>query len=231
MPKNDLFNLELDEVSLVGKAANGKKFLIYKSMNKGRTDMRQNAPGRAAKAGAGALVTKADIASMISGAVEKAIQPLADENKLLRKSIKAQGTMLRKRELEEIAKSKLDSLGNPAEVADILKSLEDSDLPQDARKSILKTLKQANAIKKESMKLMGGQIGSSRPAPGSAMAEFEELVNKEASEIKKSATAPSDPKVLNAMAVAAVTKSHGKLARAVIAEERQASFRFQAGVQ
>lgn len=231
MPKNDLFNLELDEVSLVGKAANGKKFLIYKSMDKGRNRMQKTMPGRATKAGAGALVTKADIASMISGAVEKAVKPLAEENARLRKSVQKQNATLRKRELEEIAKSKLDSLGNPAEVADILKSLEDSDLSQDARKGILKTLKQANAIKKESMKLMGSQIGSSRPAPGSAMAEFEELVKSEMGEIKKSATAPSDPKILRAMAVSAVTKSHGKLARAVVAEERQASFRFQAGVQ
>ena len=30
----DLSDLELDEVSLVGKAANGKRFLIFKSLQK-----------------------------------------------------------------------------------------------------------------------------------------------------------------------------------------------------
>jgi hypothetical protein len=62
------------------------------------------------------------------------------------------------------------------------------------------------------------------------VAQFEELVQKAMGEIKKSADAPKSPKVLRALAVAAATKENGNLAKAVIAEERQAAFRVQAGV-
>lgn len=214
---NKLYDLELDEVSLVGKAANNRKFLIYKSEG---VTMRQTKPARADKAGAGASVTlsKADITDI----VQKAVEPIRKENAELR-------AILRKKDYESIAKSDFSQLGTPEEGAEILKSLEG--LPSEARKPILKALKQANAMKAEAGKILYKSIGSERPAPGSSTAQFEALVAARKGEIRKSGDAPKDPKVLNALAVAAVTKEHGALAKAVMAEERQASMRIQTGVQ
>lgn len=221
---NELSNLELDEVSLVGKAANGKKFLIFKSMQKSKEGITMKTKPAGAKAGSGvAQVTKADIAAMISEEIQKAVKPLVQ-------TVQKQSTKMRKQELEGIAKSYLGELGNPSETATILKSLEDSDMPAEAKTSILKTLKQANAAKKEAMGILGSQMGSSRPAPGSATAQFEAIVQKHEGMIQKSGNGPTDPKIRRAMAVSAATRENGKLAKAVIAEERQASFAMQAGM-
>ncbi len=215
---NELTDLELDEVSLVGKAANGKRFLLYKSANGKGVTMRQTKPARADKAGARALVSKAELLDI----VQKAVEPIRKENEELR-------SILRKKEYEQIAKSDFSQLGTPEEGAEILKSLEG--LPSEARKPILKALKQANAMKAEAGKILYKSIGSERPAPGSSTAQFEALVKARMGEIRKSGDAPKDPKVLNALAVAAVTKEHGALAKAVMAEERQAAMRIQTGVQ
>lgn len=224
MLKNDLSNLELDEVSLVGKAATGRKFLIYKSMQKSKEGIMMKTKPAGAKTGAGvAQVTKADIQDMISKGIQEAVKPLVE-------TVQKQSTKMRKQELESIAKSYLGELGNPAETATILKSLEDSDMPQEAREGILKTLKQANAVKKEAMAVLGTQMGSSRPAPGSATAQFEAIVQKHLNEIRKSGEGSKSPKVQRAMAIAAATRENGALAKAVIAEERQASFKMQAGM-
>ena len=106
---NELTDLELDEVSLVGKAANGKRFLLYKSAN-GSVPMTKTKPARADKAGARALVSKAELLDI----VQKAVEPIRKENEELR-------SILRKKEYEQIAKSDFSGLGTPEEGAEILK--------------------------------------------------------------------------------------------------------------
>ena len=199
----DLSNLELDEVSLVGKAANGKRFLIFKSMPKGGKTMKIK-PAGATRTGAGeALVSKADIMDI----VQKAIAPLQEENVRLRKTLQKQTDTLRKKDYVDLAKSHLDELGTPEEGAEILKSLED--LPEESRNFILKTLKQTNAIKKEAGQMLYKSIGSSRPAPGSG---------------------PKDKMILKSLAMDAVSQEYPDMARSVIAEERAAVVRKQMGV-
>ena len=213
---NELTDLELDEVSLVGKAANGKRFLLYKSAN-GSVPMTKTKPARADKAGARALVSKAELLDI----VQKAVEPIRKENEELR-------SILRKKEYEQIAKSDFSGLGTPEEGAEILKSLEA--LPTEARKTILKTLKQASVMKAEAGKLLYHPMGSDRPAPGTSTAEFEALVQKHESMIQKSGSGPTDPKVRHALAVTAATRENGALAKAVMAEERAGVMKAQMGV-
>jgi len=213
---NELTDLELDEVSLVGKAANGKRFLLYKSAN-GSVPMRKTKPARADKAGARALVSKAELLDI----VQKAVEPIRKENEELR-------SILRKKEYEQIAKSDFSGLGTPEEGAEILKSLEA--LPTEARKTILKTLKQASVMKAEAGKLLYHPMGSDRPAPGTSSAEFDALVQKHESLIQKSGHGPTDPKVRHALAVTAATRENGALAKAVMAEERANVVKAQMGV-
>jgi hypothetical protein len=169
-----------------------------------------------AKAGSGvARVTKADIQDMISKGIQEAVKPLVE-------TVQKQSTKMRKQELEGIAKSYLGELGNPGETATILKSLEDSDMSAEAKTSILKTLKQANAVKKEAMGILGTQMGSSRPAPGSATAQFEAIVEKHLGDIRKSDTGGKSAKVLRARAVTKAMEETPELAKAVMAEHKQA---------
>lgn len=215
MKRHDLADLNLDEVSLVGKAATGKRFLIFKSQ--GGTEMRQQ-PARANFGRARvAPVSKADIESIVKAAVE----PIRKENEELR-------AILRKKDYVDIAKSEFSELATPEEGAEILKSLEA--LPSEARKPILKALKHANAAKREAGKLLYHPFGSDIPAPGSSSAQFEELVTKELDMIKKSSNYPTDPKVLRAKAVAQVSKSNPQLAKAVVAEERANVVKMHAGL-
>ena len=207
---NNLSDLELDEVSLVGKAANGKRFLLFKSAN-GSVPMTKTKPARADKAGAGASVTlsKADITDI----VQKAVEPIRKENAELR-------AILRKKDYESIAKSDFSELGTPKEGAEILKSLEG--LPSEARKPILKALKQANAMKQEAGKMLYSQAGSSRPTPGSATAQFEAIVEKHLTEIRKADTGHKSAKVLRARAVTKAAEENPALAKAVMSEHKQA---------
>ena len=169
-----------------------------------------------ARAGSGAgLVTKSDIAAMISEEIQKAVRPLVE-------TVQKQSTKMRKQELEGIAKSYLGELGNPGETATILKSLEDSDMSAEAKESILKTLKQANAVKKESMAVLGTQMGSSRPTPGSVTAQFEAIVEKHLGEIRKSDTGGKSAKVLRARAVTKAAEENPGMAKAVMGEHKQA---------
>ena len=220
----ELSDLELDEVSLVGKAANGKRFLIFKSLHKGGKTMKTK-PAGATSIGAGeALVSKADIMDI----VQKAIAPLQEENALLRKTVEKQTAVLRKKDYVELAKSHLDELGTPEKGAEILKSMEA--LPAEARKLILKTLKQTNAMKREAGQILYKSMGSSRPAPGSVSAQFYSLVDSRMNEIRKSGTAPRDKVVLKSLAMDAISQEYPDMARAVIAEERAAVVRRQMGV-
>jgi hypothetical protein len=222
---NELSDLELDEVSLVGKAANGKRFLIYKN-SKG-VPMTKTKPAGATKAGASeAQVTKADIISI----VEKAVAPLQEENAKLRKSLAKQNEILRKKDYEQIAKSEFSELGSTEEVTTILKSLEG--LPSEARKPIIKTLKAANAMRKEAGAMLFKSVGHSRPAPGSHRAEFYSLVEKKQGEIRKSDSgkAIKDAMVLKSIAMDEVSKEYPELAQQVLREEREAQIQSQMGV-
>lgn len=231
---SDLSDEDIDRIDWVGKAANGRRIAIIKFT--GGSKMRIKPAGAIEDAGAGKarVITKADVAKMVSEGVrvgiEKAIAPIVEENRKLMKSYKGLADLLRSRDLEVIAKSELDELGKPQEMATILKSLEDSNLPDETRKHILSTLKQANAVKKEAGKLLYSPFGSSRPAPGSASEQFYALVDARAGEIRKSADAPKDQKVLKALALTAITRENPDLARAVIAEERAGVVRAQMGV-
>jgi len=185
----------------------------------------KTAPAGATSTGAGeALVSKADIMDI----VQKAIAPLQDENRHLRKALQKQTDVLRKKDYVDLAKSHLDELGTPEEGAEILKSLES--LPSDARKFILKTLKQTNAMKKEAGRMLYKSFGSSRPAPGSVSAQFYSLVDSRMNEIRKSGIAPKDKVVLKSLAMDAISQEYPDLARSVIAEERAAVVRRQMGV-
>ena len=220
---NELTDLDLDEVSLVGKAANGKRFLIFKSLEKSikGDKMKMTKPARAAKTGAGASVTSAVTKADILAIVQKAVEPIQKENKRLR-------DIIQKKDFEEIAKSDFGELGDHTEIAAVLKSMEG--LPSEARKPIIKALKQANAMKKEAGAMLYKSVGSSRPAPGTGRAEFAALVEKKLAEVRKSNSKISDPMILKALAIDEVSKEYPDLAMKVNSEQKQDAIKRQIGV-
>jgi hypothetical protein len=171
----------------------------------------------AEKSAPSGFVKAADIESIVksavASAVEKAVAPL-------QKQLSDQSFLIRKSELEAIAKSDLAGLGNPTEMASTLYALEVSDLPAEVKKNILTTLKGAAAVKKEAGKYLFSPMGANVPAPGTAAEEFEGLVKKEMDVIAKSAGAPKDQKVRWALAATQVSKDHPELARKVQNEEK-----------
>ena len=186
----DLSDEELDRIDWVHKGANGKRISIIKFLNP-KCDKEgikmMTKPAGAARAGAGASVTvsKADILKI----VQKAVEPIRRENAELR-------SILRRKDYVDIAKSDFAELGTPEEGAEILKSLES--LPSEARKPILMALKKANVMKAEAGRMLYHQTGSARPAPGSATAQFEALVDTHLAAIKKADTGHKDARVLKA---------------------------------
>lgn len=150
--KNELSEIDVQEVSLVGKAANGKRFLLFKSANVKGDSMKE----RAKPAGA-PVRKKQDLEDMIRKAVSAEVAPLREENAELRKSLELQTTALRHKEYVAIAKSDFAALGDPEEVAKDIAALEA--LPQDQRKRILKTMKKTSAMKEESIKVLGKRLG------------------------------------------------------------------------
>lgn len=213
-----LSDLDLDEVSLVGKAANGKKkFLIFKSQER-VTKMTPPAPEN-----------KADnIQKAVDDAVRKAMRAEQHKTEAIRKELNVEKAKRRRAELADIAKNKLDAFGPVEKTTDILKALEDSDMALDQKKQIIATMVQANEIKKTSA--MFESFGSNRPEPGTPTAKFEALVAEEEARIRKSETGSNDPKVRKALAEDQVSKEHPDLARAVIAEENAAVMRQSMGV-
>ena len=163
------------------------------------------------------------IKSAISSAVTKAVAPLQDQ-------IDKQTTQIRKSELEYIAKSDLDGIGQPAEVADALFQIEKSNLPNSTKDSIYKMFRSAAVVKKEAGKYLFNPMGANMPAPGSAAEEFEGLVKKEMEQVRKSADAPADQKVLRAQAVKKVSIANPELVKKYQAEEKAASSRGLLGV-
>lgn len=163
------------------------------------------------------------IKSAVSSAVTKAVAPLQEQ-------IDKQTTQIRKSELEHIAKSDLDGIGQPAEVADALFQIEKSNLPNSTKDSIYKMFRSAAVVKKEAGKYLFNPMGANMPAPGSAAEEFEGLVKKEMEQIRKSADAPKDQKVLRAQAVQKVSVANPELVKKYQSEEKADSFRSLMGV-
>jgi len=219
---NDLSNLELDEVSLVGKAANGKKFLIFKSMqkSKGSMKMKDTKPaGARAGAGEAQVITKADIEGIVNNAVLEAVSGVKQENVNLKKALQTEKSIRRQAELKTIAKSDYPELGDTSHTAKVLKSMEDSNLPEADQKIIKDFMRQANEVKKEAMKVLGAQIGTSKAAPGTPAAAFNAAVEERLGEIRKSADAPKDAKVAHAQATTWVTQNKPELFRALTGGE------------
>jgi hypothetical protein len=172
------------------------------------------------------MVSKADIESIVM----KAVAPIAAENKRLSGIVEKQADQLREKEYVAIAKSEFSQLGTPEEGATLLKSLEP--LPSESRKTIILALKKANVAKTEGLRALGTTLGSSLvAAPGSAIAEFNTLVDARMGEIRKSAGAgtPKDPRVLKAKAQDEISKEHHELAAAVLREQRETAQRIQMG--
>lgn len=214
-----LSDLELDEVSLVKNAANGKKkFLIYKSDTKER--VRKMTPPASPKA--------IDIQKAVDDAVQKALAGERRKTASIRKELDVEKTKRRRAELAEIAKKKLSFIGPVEKTVDKLLAIENSDLPTDVKKGLVADLAQANEIKKQSD--LYKSIGSNRPEPGTPTAEFDALVQKRLKEIRKSGNAGKSMDVLKAMAESEISKENPALARAVIAEERAAAARLAMGV-
>lgn len=163
------------------------------------------------------------IKSAVSSAVSKAVAPLQEQ-------IDKQTTQIRKSELEHIAKADLDGIGQPAEVADALFQIEKSNLPNSTKDSIYKMFRSAAVVKKEAGKYLFNPMGANMPAPGSAAEEFEGLVKKEMEQIRKSADAPKDQKVLRAQAVQKVSVANPELVKKYQGEEKADSFRSLMGV-
>lgn len=214
-----LSDLELDEVSLVKNAANGKKkFLIYKSDTKER--VRKMTPPASPKA--------IDIQKAVDVAVQKALAGERRKTTSIRKELDVEKTKRRRAELAEIAKKKLSFIGPVKKTVDKLLAIENSDLPMDVKKGLIADLAQANEIKKQSD--LYKSIGSNRPEPGTPTAEFGALVQKRLKEIRKSGNAGKSMDVLKAMAESEISRENPALARAVIAEERASAARLAMGV-
>lgn len=168
----------------------------------------------AAKSAPTGFVKAADLDAIIKSAIAP-----------LRAQIEKQTTQIRKSELEYIVKSDLDGIGKTTEVADALFQIEKSNLPNSTKDSIYKMLKSAAVVKKEAGKYLFNPMGANLPAPGSAAEEFEGLVKKEMTQIRKSADAPTDQKILRAQAVKKVSLANPVLVSKYQAEEKAASYR------
>lgn len=220
MERHLLSDLELDEVSLVKNAANGKKkFLIFKSDKKERVT-KMTPPASKIKA--------IDIQKAVDVAVQKALAGERRKTASIRKELDEEKTKRRRAELAEIAKKKLAYIGPVEKTVDKLLAIEKSDLDKDVKKALIADLVQANEIKKQSD--LYKSIGSNRPEPGTPTAEFDALVQKRMTEIRKSGNAGKSMDVLKAMAESEISKENPALARAVISEERAAAARLAMGV-
>jgi hypothetical protein len=241
----DLIDLDLDEVSLVGEPANGKKFLIYKSMESENEMTNTPEDGKNDKPGGTAAedavpepttattppvvdkstipqdkVTKADLEKAV--AEERARFEARESD--LRKELQIEKDIRRKQELIEVAKSEYPALGKPEDTALVLKQIEDSNLPEEARAQVLASLKQASAIKTEAGRIITKEIGHNRTMPGSdtALGKFYAKVEERISEVRKSGEGSGKARqTLKAMAVKQISLEHPDLARDALAEERR----------
>jgi hypothetical protein len=243
----DLIDLDLDEVSLVGEPANGKKFLIYKSMESGNNmtntpeDGKNDKPGGTAtetvlpepnaattpplvdKSTTSPLVDKVTKADLEKAVAEERARFEARESDL-RKELQIEKDIRRKQELIEVAKSDYLALGKPEDTALVLKQIEDSNLSDEARAQVLASLKQASAIKAEAGRIITKELGHNRTMPGSdtALGKFYAKVEERLGEIRKSGEGSGKARqALKAMAVKQISLEHPDLARDALAEERR----------
>jgi hypothetical protein len=184
----------------------------------------------AAKSAPADFMKSAEFQNILKSAVESAVAPIRKENAELRKSIDEQATQIRKSELETLAKTDLDGIGKSSEVADVLFQIEKSNLDNSTKDSIYKMMRSAAVVKKEAGKYLFNPMGANLPTPGSAAEEMEGLVKKEMEQIKKSADAPADQRVLRAQAVKKVSVANPDLVKKVQNEEKADSFRGLVGM-
>ena len=132
----DLIDLDLDEVSLVGEPANGKKFLIYKSMESGNKMTNTPEEGKNDKLSGTAeeaevpeptaattppLVDKPTTQPLVDNVTKADLEKAVAEERArfearesdLRKELQIEKDIRRKQELIEVAKSEYPALGNP----------------------------------------------------------------------------------------------------------------------
>jgi hypothetical protein len=247
----DLIDLDLDEVSLVGEPANGKKFLIYKSMESGnnmantpeedKKDKPGGTPGTAVAentvpepttSAAPSLVDKSTPAPLIDKVTKADLEKAVAEERArfeareaaLRKELEMEKDIRRKHELIEVAKSEYPALGKPEDTAQVLKQIEDSNLPEKARAQVLASLKQASAIKAEAGRIITKELGHNRTMPGSdtALGKFYAKVEERIGEIRKSAEGSGKARqALKSMAVRQISLEYPDLARDALDEERK----------
>jgi len=214
----ELSDEDIDRVDWVNKGANGAKIAILKfTKPKGSTMMNDHKPaGAKARAGEAQVITKADIEDILSRAVEKRIEPLKAENVSLKKALQTEKGIRLLAEQTEIAKSDYSEIGKPADIAKKLIAIDASNMPDDVKKGLKETLRQANAMKREAGKLLYAEYGSSRapPAPESALAKVNEMA--------QSLVDKSDKPLDISIARTRVYKAHPELREAVKAEERAA---------
>lgn len=191
-----LSNLDIDEVSLVGKAANGKsRFLIYKNME--RKKMTPPAPNEA-----------------IMKAVETALAAERRKTDAIRKDLDIEKSKRRRGEIAEFVKKHgLDVLGIEKTI-DKLIAIEKSDMPKDTKKAIIADLvKSAEALKQSDL---FKSYGTSQPAPNSPEAAFEAAVQERMDIVQKSAgDSPKSEQVVRSEAVAWVVKNKPGLFSAI----------------
>lgn len=211
----ELSDEDIDRIDWVHEGANGKRIAVLKFTG-GKTMKSKPAGADKARAGEAQAVTKADIEDMLSRAVEKRIEPLKAENVSLKKALQTEKGIRLLAEQTEIAKADYSEIGKPAEIAKKLIAIDASNMPDDVKKGLKETLKQANAMKKEAGKLLYAEYGSSRapPAPESALAKVNEMA--------QALVDKSDKPLDISIARTRVYKAHPELREAVRAEERAA---------
>lgn len=206
---NLLTELDLDEVSLVGKAANGKKrFLIYKSQEPVKKTTKRDkmiAP----------QALEAHINKTVATVVQKALAAERKETVAIRKQLNAEMDRRRTAELTEIAKNHMGGLAPVDKTVRVLKAIETSGMSPEDQKAIRTMMKKSAAAMKESA--LFKSIGTSRPEvmPNSPYAAFEAEVEKRLAVIQKSDTAPKSAKKARSLAVKWVVQNRPDLWAAV----------------
>jgi hypothetical protein len=220
---SDLSNLDLDEVSLVGKAANAKTFLIFKGLES--ESMTENEPEKGIKKDepvVEAPISKSDLES-----IRKELADAKTEKDNIKKALDAEIALREKNEFIKKAASFPDVGFSVKEGENRTNALGEfmhkmsKSLSAEEYAKFEETLKSAQVAKSEAMKILGVEKGyNGQAAPDTPAGELAQLVAKELAIIEKSADAPKDPKVREAIAIQKVSEQNGKLAARVLAQER-----------
>lgn len=230
---NDLSELEIDEVSLVGKGANNKKYLIIKSMESEITTEIEPAGANGGAGASVAQVSKEDVDGAVAKAVMEAIEKEQKErSEAIKKAVdeaiakeQAEKADLKKaldieRDVrvtkEYIEKATVDFPNlpgtTPVVMGPILKEAQEK-LTEASFKALHDVLKAASAALGESA-LLYKELGSDLDAPttGSAAEQLDTLAKARAGDIRKSVEgATLDSKTAYAIAYDQVCKEHKDL--------------------